>query len=147
MIPSLSFLFSLAPAVLLAAGPQHFTLTAAYQPPAKASANGAIALTFVATDPDVHINEAPAPRIKLDPVQSVLVDKQAPAPERVEAFDPEKAKYLDLSLPVIFPVAIARGAPKGAQTVLATATYFYCSKRAGWCRKGTTDVSVTVNVP
>jgi hypothetical protein len=142
-----TLLLSLAPVALLAAGPQHFTLSAAYQPPAKASGNGAIAVTFMATDPDVHINEAPAPRIKLDPAQNVFVDKQAPVPDRVEAFDPDNAKYIDLSLPVVFPVAIAKGAPKGAQTVPVTVTYFYCSKRAGWCRKGTTDVDVTVNVP
>ena len=142
-----TLLLWLAPAVLLAGAPQHFTLSAAYQAPAKASGNGAIAVTFVATDPDVHINEAPAPRIKLDPAQNVLVDKQAPVPERVEAFDPDNAKYIDLSLPVAFPVAIAKGAPKGAQSVTATVTYFYCSKRAGWCRKGTTDVDVSVNLP
>ena len=146
MMP-LSAIFALAPTLLLAAPPQHFTLTASYEPPAKAGGTGAIAVTFVATDPDVHINEAPAPRIKLDPGQSVLVDKQPPAPERVEPFDPEKAKYLDLSLPVVFPAGIAKGAPKGAQTVSATVTYFYCSKRAGWCRKGTTEVAVSVNVP
>lgn len=142
-----SLLLSLAPAVLLAAAPQHFTLSAAYQPAAKAAANGAIAVSFVATDPDVHINEAPAPHLKLDPAQTILVDKQAPAPEHVEPFDPDKVKYLDLSLPVVFPAAIAKGAPKGAQSVTATVTYFYCSKRAGWCRKGTTDVDVSVNVP
>ena len=142
-----TLLLGLAPAVLLAAAPQHFTLSAAYQPPAKASGDGAIAVTFVATDPDVHINEAPAPRIKLDPTQGVLVDKQAPLPEHVEPFDPDKVKYIDLSLPVVFPVAIAKGASKGAQSVTASVTYFYCSKRAGWCRKGTTDVDVSLNVP
>jgi hypothetical protein len=135
------------PTGLLAAGPQHFTLSSAYNPPAKAGGNGSIAVVFVATDPEVHINEAPAPRLKLDPAQTVLVDKQAPGSDKVEPFDPDNARYLDLTLPVLFPVKIAKDAPKGTHGVTASVTYFYCSKRAGWCRKGTTDVSVSVNVP
>jgi hypothetical protein len=142
-----TLLLALLPAGLFAVGPQHFTLTASYAAPAKARGNGSIAVTFVATDPEVHINEAPAPRLKLDPAQTVLVDKQAQGSDKVEPFDPENAKYLDIALPVLFPVAIAKGAPKGEQSVTASVTYFYCSKRAGWCRKGTTDVAVSVSVP
>ena len=130
-----------------AAGPQHFTLAAAYVPPAKGAANGVVAVHFTGTDSEIHINELPAPRIKLDPDQKILLDKQTPPPERVAPYDPGNAKYIDLALPVVFPAAIAKGAPKGAQTVAATVTYFYCSKREGWCRKGTTDVAVAVNVP
>jgi hypothetical protein len=147
MIKRTTLLLALAPLTLLAAGPQHFTLTASYAPAARPGGNASIAVTFVPTDPDVHINETPAPRLKLDPAQAVLVDKQTPAPERVEPFDPEKAKYIDTAVPLFFPVALAKGAPKGAQSVNATVTYFYCSKRAGWCRKGTTDVEVAVDVP
>src|SRR5262245_13574161 len=131
----------------LAAGPQHFTVAARYEPPAKVGANGSIAVSFTGSDPDVHINETPAPRLKLGADQAVLLDKQAPTPEKLEPYDPDTARYLDLALPVYFPVAIAKGAPKGAQTVPVTVTYFYCSKRQGWCRKGTTDVAVTVDVP
>lgn len=131
----------------LAGAPQHFSLTAAYVAAVKPGASGAIAVTFVGHDPDVHINEEPAPRLRLDPEQKVLLDKQLPAPSRGTAFDPANAKYLDLSAPVTFPIALAPGSPKGLHDVAATVTYFYCSKREGWCRKGTTDVSVPVNVP
>jgi hypothetical protein len=131
----------------LAAGPQHFTVAARYEPPAKLGANGSIAVSFTGSDPDVHINETPAPRLRLGADQAVLLDKQTPASEKLEPYDPDTARYLDLALPVYFPVAIAKGAPKGAQTVPVTVTYFYCSKRQGWCRKGTTDVAVTVDVP
>ena len=131
----------------LAAGPQHFSLSASFVPPAKAGAAGAIAVTFTAKNPDVHINEDPAPRLKLDPEQKVLVDRQPPRPARTEAVDPAKARYLDLVLPVTFPVGLAPGAPKGHQSVRATVTYFYCSKAQGWCRKGSTDVDVAVEVP
>jgi hypothetical protein len=128
------------------AGPQHFTLTASYAPAAKAGGDGAIAVTFTPRDADVHINENPPARLKLDPEQKVLLDKQAPAPPRVEPFDPEKVRYIDLALPVVFPVAVAPGAPKGAQSVKATVVYFYCSKSQGWCRRGSTDVDVSVTV-
>lgn len=130
-----------------AAGPQHFTLSASYAPPAKLASNGTIAISFVATDPEIHVNEAPAPRLRLDPAQTILVDKQALPPERVTPYDPATAKYLDLTLPLTFPVALAKGAPKGAQSVAAIVTYFYCSTREGWCRKGNTEIAVTVRVP
>lgn len=130
-----------------AAAPQHFNLAASYVPPAKGAKAGVIAVQFTGTDPEIHINETPAARLKLDPAQTILVDKQAPAPERMTPYDPATAKYLDITLPVVFPAVIAKGAPKGAQTVAATVTYFYCSKREGWCRKGNTEVGIAVNVP
>jgi hypothetical protein len=132
--------------LLLATGPQHFDLTAKFEPPARPGANGSIAVTFRGTDPDIHINETPAPRLRLGAEQAVLVDKQPPAPDKVQPYDPDTARYLDIALPVYFPVAVAAGAPKGAQTIPANVTYFYCSKRQGWCRKGTTEVAVTVDV-
>ena len=137
-----------AQALLLAApaGLQHFTLMASYTPAAKAGSDGAIAVTFTARDADVHINENPPARLKLDPEQKVLVDKQAPTPPRAEPFDPEKVRYIDLALPVVFPVALAPGAPKGPQSVKATVVYFYCSKSQGWCRRGSTDIDVPVTV-
>ncbi len=139
----LAFFLSLA----LAASPQHFGLTARFEPPPRPGANASIAVSFAGTDPDIHINETPAPRLKLGAEQGVLVDKQPPAPDKVPPYDPDTARYLDIALPVYFPVAIAKGAPRGAHTVPAAVTYFYCSKRQGWCRKGTTDVAVTVDVP
>jgi hypothetical protein len=128
-------------------GPQHFTLQASFVAPPKAGGTGTVAVTFTAKNPDVHVNEDPAPRLALDPEQKVLVDKQPPRPPRTGAVDPAQAKYLDLLLPVNFPVALAPGAPKGHQSVKATVTYFYCSKAQGWCRKGSTDVDVAVDVP
>lgn len=130
-----------------AAGPTHFTVTATYVAPAKPGANGAVAVSFIPQDPDVHVNEEPAPRLKLDPSQAVLVDKQPSAPSRTPTFDPETARYLDPKVPVSFPVALAATASKGTQSVKATVTYFYCSKREGWCRKGSADVEVPVRVP
>ena len=130
-----------------AAGPQHFDLAAAFEPPGKPGTTAAIAVTFVPRDPDVHINEEPAPRLKLDLEQSALIDKQ-PAPSKsVPTFDPDAARYLDLKKPVRFPVAFALHAPKGPQSVKVNVVYFYCSQREGWCRRGTADLEVAVTVP
>ncbi len=130
-----------------AAGPRHFDVAAAFVPPAKPGASGAIEVTFVPRDPDVHINEEPAPRLKIDFEQSALVDKQAPLPRSVPTFDPDTARYLDLKKPVRFPVAFGPRAPKGPQSVKVNVVYFYCSQREGWCRRGTADLEVAVTVP
>lgn len=130
-----------------AAGPRHFDVEASFVPPAKPAGSGAIAVTFVPRDPDVHINEEPAPRLKLDLEQAVLVDRQAPAPKTAPTYDPETARYLDLKKPVQFPVAFAPGAPKGSQEVKANVVFFYCSQREGWCRRGSADVEIPVSVP
>jgi hypothetical protein len=135
---------AIAPAAVMAAG-EHFTVSAAYVPPARPRAAAAVAVTFVPADPDVKINQEPAPRLKLDPDQGVLVDRQPPAARRGEAGG--EPKYLDPSLPVSFPVALNPKAPKGEQPVKGNVTYFYCSKREGWCRKGTSEVTFVVNVP
>jgi hypothetical protein len=134
----------LAPAAAMAVG-EHFTVSAAYVPPAKPKAAATVAVTFIAADPDVKINQEPAPRLKLDPEQVVLVDRQPPPARRSESGG--EPKYLDVSLPVSFPVALSPNAPKGEQAVKGNVTYFYCSKREGWCRKGTSEVAFIVNVP
>jgi hypothetical protein len=131
----------------LGAAREYVTLSANFVAPAKPGGSAAIAVTFIPTDPEVHVNQEPPPRLKLDSAQKVLVDRQLPAPTRGVAFDPDTAKYLDSRTPVSFPVAWAPGAPKGAQSVRASVSYFFCSKREGWCRKGTADVEVPINVP
>ena len=136
----------LATLVLVLAGTStpvagHFDVTARFVP-GKAAGSGDVAVTFVAHDPDVHVNENPAPRLKLDAEQKVLVAKPVkgapPAPPA-----PGEAKYLDLAFPVLFPVTVSE--PSTSANVKATVTYFYCSKRDGWCRKGTQDVELAVN--
>jgi hypothetical protein len=131
---------------LFAVAPQHFLLSASFEEARKPGQHSAVAVTFTGTDPAIHVNEEPAPRLKLDPLQTVLVDKQPPPSGKAPGFDPETARLLDLSRPVRFPVAIAPGAPKGAQAVKATVIYFYCSKREGWCRRGATEIEIPLDV-
>jgi len=139
------FLLSLA--LAWGAAPRHFDVAATFEPAKKPGANPSVAVSFSPLDPDVHINEEPAPRLKLDLGQTVLVDKQGPASDNSADWDPDHAKYLDLAKPVRFPVAFAPTAPRGAQNVKATVTFFYCSSREGWCRRGTTELEVPVTVP
>jgi hypothetical protein len=131
-------------APVFAGGPAHFELQASFVPAPKDPRRGAIAVFFTARDADVRVNEDPAPRLKLDPAQTVLVEK--PAPKLGPPADPGAARYLDLSAPVRFPVALGPGAAKGTHLVKASVAYFYCSKREGWCRKGTSEVEVPVLV-
>jgi hypothetical protein len=139
--------FVLLPAATLALSARHFDVTAAFTPAKKAGASAVVAVTFRALDPDVKVNETPAPRLKLDLTQTVLVDKQAPVSSQVPDYDPLTARYVDIAKPVLFPVAIAPFAPKGDQEVKASVVYFYCSTREAWCRRGTVDVLIPVAVP
>ena len=86
-------------------------------------------------------------RLKLEPGQGVLVDRQKPSKARSNEVDPDKTRYLDLAKPLRFPVALAADAPKGPQELKANVLYFYCSKREGWCRRGNAEVRFTVDVP
>ncbi len=141
----------LVSAALLIAGaglaaPLYVEVDARYVPAAAKGAEAAIAVTFLPTEAGIVVNETPAPRLALDPEQTILVDRQPPRAGGGPAPDPAHAKYLDPKIPVRFPVAVAPGAAKGLHRVAGSVTYFFCSKREGWCRKGTADVAVDVKV-
>lgn len=129
-----------------AAPVRHFEVTPSFVPPKKAGGDGSVAVTFRPLDQDLRVNESPAPRLKLDLAQAVLIDRQSPAPAGVPDFDPLTARYLDLVKPVLFPVAVAPTAPKGEQLVKGSVVFFYCSKREAWCRRGTTEIEIPVTV-
>jgi hypothetical protein len=129
---------------LLGAGSPRVDVSAAYLPASKGT-SASIAVTLQPEDTALHVNESPGPRLKLDPAQTILLDKQAPA--RVTGADPAaEARYLDPMVPVLFPVAVQPGAARGVHSVKGTVTYYFCSKTEGWCRKGTAEVSVDVPV-
>jgi hypothetical protein len=113
----------------------HFAVSAEFRP-GKAGA-GDVAVTFTPRDPDVRINVTPPPRLKLDESQKRLAEK--PVPRRA----PGEEKYLDTTFPVVFPVAVL-GTMHGEETVKGSVTYYYCSHREGWCRKGTADLEIPV---
>jgi hypothetical protein len=125
---------------------KYVAVSATFTAPAKPGAQASVSVTLTPQEPGIVVNENPAPRLALDPTQKILVDKQAPK-SAAPPPDPAHAKYLDPLVPIEFPVALRAGAAKGVHTVAATVTFFYCSKRESWCRKGTTDVSFDVRVP
>lgn len=124
---------------------QHFDVTGAYEAPAKKGAAGHLVFEFRQKDPDVHINEEPAPRIKFAAGATLL----APPPPKSSGVipDPATVKYLDLAKPVRFSVTATPDAAKGLSRVKTTLSYFYCSKRENWCRKGTADFDLAVVLP
>jgi hypothetical protein len=136
-------LLLLALAALPAAN-AHVKATATYVPPAR-GAEATIAVQLTPVDPQVRVNEDPAPRLKLDAGQQVLQDK--PVPRRSPRPVPGETRYLDPAVPVAFPVTVAASAGRGEHTVKGTVTYFYCSKTEGWCRKGTAEIAVPVRIP
>lgn len=143
-----AILLALLPVATQAASARHFDVTAAFAPAHKAGGSAAVVVTFRPIDPDVRLNETPAPRLSLDLTQIVLVDRQAPVSSQVPDYDPLSAKYLDTARPVSFPVGIAPTAPKGTHEVKASVVFFYCSTREAWCRRGTADVLIpAVTVP
>jgi hypothetical protein len=124
------------PAMGAGASP-HFAISAQYRP-GKGAGTGEVAVTFAPKDADVKINSTPPPRLKLDEGQKLLAEKTAPK----KAAAPDE-KYLDLTFPVVFPVSVV--APiRGEQAVKGALTYYYCSHREGWCRKGTADLEIPV---
>ena len=124
---------------------QHFEVSAGYEPQAKKGMPSYVVFEFKKKDQDVNINEEPAPRLKFA-AGSPLV---APLPPKSSGItpDPANARYLDLAKPVRFAVSSAPNAPKGLSTVKTTVSYFYCSKRENWCRKGTADFDLGVVLP
>jgi hypothetical protein len=114
-------------------------VTASFVPAPRAGAPAVIEVRFAPADPEVHVNRFPPPRLDLEPMQDLI--KLAPAP----AAKPGGEKYLGPSEPYRFPV-IAKGGAPGAQSVKGVVTYFYCSQREGWCRKGSNDVEVAVKL-
>jgi hypothetical protein len=137
----------LLPAALWAGPSDHFDLLATFEPPEGDLGQGVVSVMFRPLDPDLRLNETPSPRLNLDLTQTVLIDRQPPAPRSAPAYDPLTAKYLDVGEPVRFPVEVSPLASSGAHEVDAEVVYFYCSVREAWCRRGTARIELTVTVP
>jgi hypothetical protein len=140
-----ALLLSFLPAAAWAGDAALVSVSARFVPASRPGTEARVLVSLVPRDATVRVNEDPAPRLKLDPAQVVLEDRQRPS--RKAAAEEGPPRYLDPLLPVAFPVALRPGAPKGDQAVKAAVSYFYCSKSEGWCRKGTNDLEFSVRVP
>jgi hypothetical protein len=135
----------LAALLVLPSATRHFDVVAAFEPAARGR-DAAVAVSFHALDPDVEVNETPAPRLQLDIAQTLLEDLQPPPATAAPDYDPLTSHYLDLSQPVRFKVALSRSATKGQHEVKANVVFFYCSTREAWCRRGSAELLIPVKV-
>jgi hypothetical protein len=108
---------------------------------ATGKAPAAVAVSFDSRDADIHVDREPAPRLELESQDVLRTARVAPV-RRVAG----PGRYLQPDEPVVFKVALAPGTARGSRPVRASVTYFYCSEREGWCRKGIADVDVLVTV-
>jgi hypothetical protein len=143
-MPLLIAAASLAAAPGLAGESQHFEIEAAFEPAARPGADAYVAVRFAALDPDVNLNEVPAPRLQLDDAQKLLSAKAEKTPPPPPPAKDEAPRYHDLSEPVRFPVELSADAPEGIHGVAADVIYFYCSTSQGWCRRGTEPVTIPI---
>lgn len=141
----LTLAFLLLPSLVLAGPKKDVDVLAFYAAAGAESGGPAILVSLAPISDGIVVNEHPAPRLALAGTQSLLV-YEPPPKAKAGAVDPGQATYLDPEVPVRFPVKVASGAPKGDHLVKATVTYFYCSKREGWCRKGSEQVELTVKI-
>jgi hypothetical protein len=133
-------------AVLSSAATPDVGVDASYEAP-KSGVPGAIVVRLIPRSPDIRVDQQPAPRLSLG-ASSVLVDRQAPPPVRVNTpvLEPDFARYLDPAVPLRFAVTPDPQAPKGTHTVLATVNFAYCSKSQGWCKRGKEPVELSVTI-
>ena len=129
-----------------ASGGSDVSVEARYEAPVKAGGPGAIVARLRPSSADLRVNELPAPRLRLE-AGGVLLDRQPKATQHVPLVDPEFARYLDTSQPLRFAVEPAPRAPRGTHLVPAALTFAYCSKKHGWCKKGSERIEVRVTIP
>ena len=73
----------------------YVAVSASFVPASKPGASPSVAVTLTPRDPDVRVNEEPAPRLKLDAEEAVLARQAASAGEARPSTIRETAKYLD----------------------------------------------------
>jgi len=139
-------LAAVAAAPVAAEAPKHFEVEATLERAAAPGGGPVVAVRFSALDPDVNVNEIPAPRLELDERQTLLSSRAVKTKAATPPMSADEPRYLDLSEPVRFPVAVSPDAPTGIHGVSADVVYFYCSKRQGWCRRGTAPVTIPIVV-
>jgi len=119
-----------------------FQVAGHYVAPNQAGGEAALLVSLVPDRDELRVNETPAPWLELDPRQKVLRYR---APKLDEGEAPHG--YLDPLLPVRFPVKLAPGAGSGQHVVKGSVSFYYCSTRASWCKRGSRELEIVVTVP
>jgi hypothetical protein len=89
---------------------------------------------------DIHVNADPPVAVRLD---SSAAWRMEGAP--LAAVD-ARTGFLDTSLPVRQPLALARSAPRGETTLKGEVIFYYCSDTEGWCRRAVAPFALAVRV-
>ena len=118
----------------LASPARHFEVAASFEPARKAGANAAVAVTFRALDPDVHVNETPAPQLRLDLAQRCwkIASRRCRPPFRPST-RPAKPRPGAGAL----PVAVSKAAPPARTRRRASSSSLLVAR--GLDRRGSAD--------
>ena len=135
---ALAFALTVLAAPLAGAGEAPFLVTAEWEP-AGAKRPGAVVLRFSPDAEDLRVNRVPAPRIEW-PQGVGAVPAPAPGEARPVSAVPGEPDYLadGEAYRLYFANAPAKGRVEGK------VVFFYCSKNAGWCKKGVSPVSLVL---
>lgn len=138
---ALARMMMLLAAPLAGAGEAPFLVTAQWEP-GSAQRPGAVVLRFSPDAEDLRVNRVPAPRLEW-PQGVAAVPASAPGETRaVSAVSaaPDDPQYLadGEAYRLYFATAPTRGVVEGK------VVFFYCSKNAGWCKKGVSPVSLAL---
>lgn len=125
-------------APLAGAGEAPFLVTAQWEP-ASARRPGAVVLRFSPDAEDLRVNRVPAPRLEW-PQGSGAEPVAAPGETRPASAVVGDPQYLadGEAYRLYFAAAPAQGVVEGK------VVFFYCSKNAGWCKKGVSPVSLAL---
>lgn len=125
-------------APLASAGEAPFLVTAEWEP-GSAKRPGAVVLRFSPDADDLRVNRVPAPRLEWP--QGVAAEPvSAPGETRPASAAPGDPQYLadGEAYRLYFATAPTKGMVEGK------VVFFYCSKNAGWCKKGVSPVSLAL---
>ncbi|MCM2256507.1 MAG: hypothetical protein NDJ94_12645 [Vicinamibacteria bacterium] len=125
-------------APLAGAGEAPFLVTAQWEP-GSAKRPGAVVLRFSPDAEDLRVNRVPAPRLEW-PQGVAAVPASAPGETRPVSAAPGDPQYLadGEAYRLYFATSPTSGVVEGK------VVFFYCSKNAGWCKKGVSPVSLAL---
>ncbi len=139
-----SFIASVMTTVFIAVA----ALCAQPNPYVRLEAKGpAVMIAGTAANVQIFFHPKKGIHINFDPSPEVETAKHSIAAEVGTLRATKDAKdYLDARKPVVVPVTLSAGTPKGKQTLKLRVVYFLCSDADGWCNRDEQTVDLTVTV-
>ena len=135
-IPFRHLLFCFAVQLAVAAPAEKLTVSSKVE--SLGPKTGKLVLAFK-PDPQYDFNRTPPFTVEVEPRAGI--EWQAPKLSPKDGKPKAGSQYYGEILPVEFPYTLSAGAPIEAR---AKVTYFYCSKKDGFCARETKPVLVTI---